>query len=188
MKTKDKTHLKPWTFISDCTCFQTPVFKVLERRAISPKDQKEKVFTVLQAPNWVNILALTPDMEVVMVNQYRHGSKSFSLELPGGVKEEGDSLEEAARRELMEETGYSCESVEKLISLNPNPAIFGNSITTFLARGAKKTGDVHFDENEETELRLVTMKSLKELFEKGAFTHALMCAPIGYFLAKFQIN
>jgi 8-oxo-dGTP pyrophosphatase MutT (NUDIX family) len=181
-----KTKLKPWTFVSDTETFSTPVFTVLARKVISPKDGKEKDFTVLRAPNWVNILALTPSLEVVMVNQYRHGSREFSLELPGGVTEEGDSLRESAVRELMEETGYSCEKVEKLLTLNPNPAIFGNSITTFLAHGARKTGDVDFDENEETEVSLLTIDKLRELYLSGCFTHALMSAPIGYFLATIN--
>jgi 8-oxo-dGTP pyrophosphatase MutT (NUDIX family) len=173
----------PWTWVRDREAYQTRILSVLERTVVSPKDGEEKTFTVLKAPSWVNVLAITDDSKVVMVNQYRQGSREFSLELPGGVVEDGDALEESALRELMEETGYGCDSVSVLMSLNPNPAIFDNSITTFLARGARKVGEVSFDENEETEVRLVGLDELRDLFLAGAFGHALMAAPIGYFLA-----
>lgn len=181
-----KRAIRPWGWVRDEPRLSTPVFEVLDRWAVSPKDGLEKPFTVIKAPDWVNVLALTPDESVVLVDQWRHGSGAFSLELPGGIPEKGeDDLEKAARRELKEETGYGCESMERLLTLNPNPALFGNGITTFLARGARPEGPVSFDENEETELRLVSVPELREIFLSGGFTHALMAAPIGFFLAKW---
>ncbi|MDR2199680.1 MAG: NUDIX hydrolase [Deltaproteobacteria bacterium] len=180
--------LKAWRFVEDRERFKTPVFKVMDRRTVSPKDGREKDFSVLAAPDWVNVLALTPENEVVLVRQYRHGSKDFSLELPGGVSEEGDGPEKTALRELMEETGYGVLKLERLLTLNPNPALFSNNVITFLGTGAEKKGAVSFDENEETELVLVSVPRLRELYLEGRFTHALMSAPIGYFLLKRSIG
>jgi 8-oxo-dGTP pyrophosphatase MutT (NUDIX family) len=181
---KNSSNLPPWPFVSDKVAYKTPVLNVLERRVISPKDGLEKCFTVFQAPSWVNVLALTEDNQVVMVSQYRHGSRSFSLELPGGVVEPGDTLEAAARRELLEETGYTAPDFELLVTLNPNPAIFGNGITTYLAKGAKMTGQTHFDPNEETELVLVSLSALKEKMLSGEIDHALMLAALGFYFLK----
>jgi 8-oxo-dGTP pyrophosphatase MutT (NUDIX family) len=180
-----KKPLLPWIFIKDSALYVTPVLKVISREVISPKDGKNKSFCVLDTPQWVNVLSITPEKKIVLVNQYRHGSKTFSIELPGGVVEPENTLEEAARRELMEETGYSAKIFKLFYSVNPNPAIFGNSITTFLALDAQKTGETHFDENEETEVILLTFPELKEQFLIGTFNHALMAAAIGYFLSKY---
>jgi 8-oxo-dGTP pyrophosphatase MutT (NUDIX family) len=150
---------------------------------MSPKDGREKAFAVLSAPSWANVLALDPENRVVLVNQYRHGSRDFSLELPGGVVGDGETPLEAAMRELEEETGYTAGPPEELISMNPNPALLGNSITTAIARDAVKTSRESFDENEEAETLLVTIDELERRFRGGGFTHALMLAAIGYFLA-----
>jgi 8-oxo-dGTP pyrophosphatase MutT (NUDIX family) len=162
----------------------TPVFDVLERRSLSPKDGREKVFSCLRAPAWANVLPVTDDGDVVMVRQWRHGSASVSLELPGGVVESGQSPLEAARRELMEETGYSADSFEPLCALNPNPALFGNTIHTFLATGARPAGPTSFDENEQLALELVPEAGLRAMIADGRIDHALMVAAIGLWLAR----
>jgi 8-oxo-dGTP pyrophosphatase MutT (NUDIX family) len=161
----------------------TPVFKVIRRSVISPKDGRVKAFTVVSAPSWVNIMAFDRDRRVVLVRQYRHGSRSFSLELPGGIMDEGEEPLGAALRELAEETGYSAGRAEILLSVNPNPALFGNSITTVIAWDAVRTSGTSFDENEEAESVLLTLDELEKAYREGGFCHALMVAPIGYFLA-----
>jgi 8-oxo-dGTP pyrophosphatase MutT (NUDIX family) len=173
-----------WKFISETTNLSTPVFDVITTKCLSPKDNQEKNFFCLKAPLWVNILPITDDDQVILVNQYRHGTKVFSLELPGGVVEPGQTPLQTAKRELMEETGYSAADFSLLCELKPNPALFGNTIYTYLAAGAKKVGPTHFDENEDIEISLANLEELSAMIIDGRIDHALMVAAIGFYFVK----
>src|SRR5690606_20186115 len=113
-------------------------------------------YYVLEYPNWVNIVALTADNQFILVKQYRHGAKLAVLEIPGGVIDEGEEALEAAKRELLEETGYSFSSFEKLCELFPNPATSNNITTTYLAKGGVKIQDQELDSQEEIDIILAS--------------------------------
>jgi 8-oxo-dGTP pyrophosphatase MutT (NUDIX family) len=176
--------LGEWRLLGDRVTLATPVFKALERRCLSPKDGREKTFACLSAPDWANVLALTPDGRALLVRQFRHGSREVSLELPGGVVEPGQSPIEAAARELAEETGYRAPELKLLCSLRPNPALFDNVIHTFLAEGAVLAGRTDFDDNEELDPVLVELGELRAMILDGRIDHAMMVAAIGLYLAK----
>ncbi|MDR1676794.1 MAG: NUDIX hydrolase [Deltaproteobacteria bacterium] len=182
------TNLKPWVLTKQTGILKTPVFEVIHNFCLSPKDGLEKTFTCLRAPDWVNVIPITEDNQVILVNQFRHGTGELCLELPGGVNEPGQSPLDTAKRELMEETGYSAENFELLSSLRPNPALFANTMHTFVARPAKKTGQTSFDENEDIDLIMVPTDELKALITTGRIDHALMVAAIGLFLAKESLR
>ncbi|MDR2388081.1 MAG: NUDIX hydrolase [Deltaproteobacteria bacterium] len=173
--------LKPWTVTGHKKLLTTHVFDVVDVHCLSPKDGLEKTFVTLRCPEWVNVIPITEKGEVILVNQFRHGTGEFSLELPGGVSEPGQSTLETARRELMEETGYSSHDITLLCSIRPNPALFGNFVHTYLAKNVTKTGQTDFDENEDIDQILVPLEKLKSLVLDGAITHALMVAGLGYF-------
>jgi len=182
--TEKNTDLKTWPLLKETITLVTPVFELKNRICLSPKDGKEKNFVFLKAPTWVNVLALTPSNQVILVRQFRHGSREFSLELPGGVSEPFQNPLETAKRELMEETGYSSSDISLLLDVKPNPAIFDNHIQTFLAKDAIKTGNTCFDENEDLENILVPRDQLKNMILNGQIDHALMVAAIGFYLAS----
>ena len=131
------------------------------------------VFT-FTCPDWCNVLALTPRGELVMVWQYRFGTDALSLEIPGGVIERGEPAHEAARRELLEETGYTADAFELVSTVEPNPALQGNRCHTFLARGARPVGATSFDPLEELEVVLVPTEHVGDLLDGGHVTHALV--------------
>jgi ADP-ribose pyrophosphatase len=129
---------------------------------------------VLGCSDWCNVVAVTPEDEVVFVWQYRFGTGALSLEIPGGVVDAGESPVAAARRELLEETGYEAQQVEALLVVEPNPAIQGNRCHTFLARGARRTSRTVFDAQEELETVLVAADRIADLLDGGQVTHALV--------------
>ena len=179
--------VKEWPLLADEEVLQTPVFTLRRHRCRSPKDGRPRDFTVLAVREWVQVLAITEGHQVLLVRQFREGARSFSLELPGGVQEAGQSLEETARRELMEETGYSAASWRHLASFKPNPAIQNNGAHLFVAEGARLTGPTDFDENEDLDLISVPLDSLKGMVLNGAIDHVIMAAGILFYFNSLKV-
>jgi len=173
--------------ILDCN-----VFSVWESYCSPPEDGdkndgKIHKFTVLDTRDWVMVIPVieSPDgKKFVMVWQWRHGAKSLSLEFPGGVFEPGENPEEAALRELKEETGYKPEKLIKLGSLSPNPAIMSNTMHFFLAEGISGDGRQSLDEDEYVDVTLVDVNEVLKGIGKEPYIHAL----IGTALALYQSN
>ena len=160
--------------IADCR-----VFKV--REDTSRNDEKQSTFFVIENPDWVNVVALTKDERIVLIEQYRHGIEDVILEIPGGMIDGDESPETAARRELLEETGYSAEKWVFLGKSHPNPAIQNNTIHHFLALDAEKTGEVAFDEHENVVPRLVPLMNVPNLIKTGEISHSLVVTAFQYF-------
>ncbi len=139
---------------------------------------------VFSCPDWCNVVAETPEGDVVLVWQYRFGTDAMSLEVPGGVIDPGEAPEAAARRELREETGYDADSFELLSVVEPNPALQGNRCFTYLARNARPVGATSFDELEDLELALVAKRDLPQILDAGEITHALVVVALETYLRR----
>lgn len=155
--------------IADCR-----VFQVRHDRSRSPRDGTLHDFYCIEAPDWINVVPLTANDEVVMIEQYRHGTEEITLEIPGGMVDPGESPHEAAARELFEETGYEPHKLEFLGKTRPNPAIQDNWIHTFLAREVTFKSAPVFDSTEQTAVRLVPLPDVHALIADGTITHALV--------------
>ncbi len=162
--------------VADCR-----VFKVREDLCERESDKKESTFFVVENPDWVNIIALTKNKEVVLIEQFRHGTEEVILEIPGGMIDEDEEAETAARRELLEETGFSADKFILLGKSHPNPAIQNNTIFHYLAVDCEKNGDVSFDEHESVLPRIVSLEEAENLIAEGAITHSLVVAAFHYF-------
>lgn len=179
------SEIKPWPLISSRCERSYRIFSLRIDRVRSPRTDGEYDFFALEAPPWVNIIPLTLDHQVVMVRQWRHGIREFTLEIPGGMVEGDGNPKEAAVRELMEETGYQPKEVIHLGFVHPNPAIQNNVCHTYLALDCQPVGPQRQDEKEDIAVELVPLKDVPRLIAEGVISHALViCAFYRYLLWK----
>ncbi|MGH7956877.1 MAG: NUDIX hydrolase, partial [Opitutaceae bacterium] len=122
----DPSHPHRWEILGQRPQLQTRIFDVIGRVYRHPARSTEREFVVINAPDWVNVVALTPDRHLVLVRQFRYGIDEFSLEIPGGVIDAGEDPVVAGIRELREETGYSGAPAKLLGIVRPNPAMQSN--------------------------------------------------------------
>ena len=134
----------------------------------------ESPFVVFEAPDWVNVIALTSESQVLMVRQFRHGIQEETWEFPGGMVDPGESPLQAAQRELLEESGYQSDHWHELGWVYPNPALQQNRCWTFVARQAQQISAPHLDPLEEISQALWSLAELDLAFQKGRLNHALI--------------
>lgn len=160
--------------IADCR-----VFRVSEK--IKKAGSKEHEFFLIENPDWVNVVAVTKDFDVLLIEQFRHGTDEITLEIPGGLVDPGEDPETAAKRELAEETGFTSEKWVLLGRSRPNPALQSNWIYHYAAFDAEKTRDAEFDEHESVRSSLAAVTAIPDLIQSGALSHSLVIAAMQYF-------
>jgi 8-oxo-dGTP pyrophosphatase MutT (NUDIX family) len=170
-----------WDILGHSDLLKTRIFDVRSTKFRHPVRQVERDFVVIDPPDWVNVVAITPDDQMVLVRQFRYGTNAFSLEIPGGVMEHGEVPLVAGVRELQEETGYTGAPARLLGSVRPNPAMQSNRCHFLLVEEAKPTVSVAWDHDEEIEVHVMPVAEVFERARSGAIDHALVLNALFFF-------
>lgn len=171
-----------WDAVQERTLLETVVFDVEAATCRSP-DGADATFFVMDAHDWCIVIPEIAE-DFLMVRQWRPGQKALSTEFPGGVVDDGELPEHAARRELQEETGYTAQTLIHLASMNPNPALFKNHVHFFLAQNLTSTNERHLDDDEYINVCRVKKETVIASMGTGEYCHALMAACMGIYLAR----
>ena len=151
-----------------------------------PVRNVQRDFVVIDPPDWVNVIAITPDERMVLVRQFRYGINAFSLEIPGGVIERGEAPEVGGVRELQEETGYIGSAPQLLGSVHPNPAIQSNRCHFLLVEHATQTSAVAWDHDEEIDVCLLPVEEVLAIARAGQITHSLVLNALFLFESRWR--
>lgn len=176
-----------WKTLSTEYLIRTPWATLRKDTCEMPDGRIVPSYYVLEYPNWVNIVAVTREQEFILVKQYRHGIGEEVLEVPGGVIDPGEDALTAARREMLEETGYAFDDVKVLADLFPNPATSNNVTTSFLMTGGVKVQEQALDEHEEIEIILASAEETKALLLDNKIGQALHASALFYGLVELGL-
>lgn len=163
-----------WQRLGHQVRLSTRIFDIHGVRYRHPVRGSEREFVVVESPDWVNVVAVTPEDQVVLVRQFRFGIDEFSLEIPGGVMEPGEDPVAAGLRELREETGFSGARARLLGSVHPNPAIQANRCHYVLVEAVERVHGLEWDPDEEIQVETMPVARVLELARTGGITHALV--------------
>jgi ADP-ribose pyrophosphatase len=176
------TKIKPWQKVSSKPVGNFRIFNIRSDVKVSPRTGCEHDFYVIESVNWVNVIALTTDGKLVMIDQYRHGSNTVELEIPGGMMDpEDNSALEAGLRELREETGYEGTQAEVIGQVYANPAIMNNICYTVLVRDCELKHAPQLDHGEDLAVTLVNPAEIPQLVRQGRIGHSLVVVALYHF-------
>ena len=172
----------PWKKVGSRQVGDFRIFKMRSDICVNPRTGKEHDFYVFDTVDWVNVIAVTPDQHLVMVEQYRHGSNTVELEIPGGMMDphETDPVI-AGARELREETGYAGEQARVLGKVWSNPAIMNNTTFTVLVENCELKHSLELDSGEDLTTKLIPVGEIPKLVADGKIRHSLVVVALFHF-------
>jgi ADP-ribose pyrophosphatase len=165
-----------WTLLSPRQIADYHILHIREDRYRFEPTQQEANFVVCDSRDWALVIPITPDGQVVLIRQYRHGVRQVVLAVPGGVLDPGETPEASAARELREETGYEAASIRLVGKMMPNPAINSAHVHILVADGCRKVGDPQPDPFERIDVVLRPSIDIPGMISSGELSHGLLIA------------
>lgn len=181
-------HLPPYKTTSSEVISDTKLFRLEVHQRTEDTTGRTGTFFVLDAPDWINVVAITTGGTFILVEQFRHGTEKNEIEIVGGLVERGEEPQEAALRELREETGFvpsASSRIELIGTVHPNPAFLTNSCYTYLVTDCIKEHEQSLDEHERIHVSEVTEAEFAAMIRSGTIDHSLVLnAYLWYQLSK----
>lgn len=177
--------LQKWQLSKPKEIFHSKIFTIESHMAINPRNGVEDQYYTAKFPNWVNVIALTPQEEVILIRHFRHGSNRFEVEIPGGCIDPREATLDAAARELAEETGYTGEKPQLIGQTSPNPSLQDNTCFTVLIKNCQLTQDVHLDDGEDIEVFKIPLSEVRDLIFSGKISNTMAVSSF-YFLQNIS--
>lgn len=173
-----------WETVSSEYLIKRPWMTARRDHLVMPSGNHCPEWYVMEFPEWINVIAITKDGEFLMERQYRPGLKRYDWEIPAGVVEEGETLLEAAQRELLEETGYGNGKWVKLMASCANPTNSTNLSHTFVANGVEKISQPNQEKTEDISVWLMSKEELLDVLRNGGVVQSMMAAPLWRYFSE----
>jgi len=170
-----------WHINSRRNIFSSHIVNLEGRMSINPRNGNEAEYYIASFPDWCNVIALTPESEIILIRHFRHGSREFEIEFPGGCIDPGEDILKAAPRELEEETGYIGESPIQIAKFSPNPSFQTNHCYTVLIPNAKQLSVQNLDEGEDIEIFSVPVTNIPKMIKDGEITNSMIIAAFYFY-------
>jgi 8-oxo-dGTP pyrophosphatase MutT (NUDIX family) len=183
MDIESENAVEGWEVFPRREVLRTRVATIYEGSVGCVRSGRQKIFSFFDFPEWVNIIALTPEREIVLVRQFRYGSNRMEIEIPGGTVDSGEDPRDAGCRELLEETGYAGINPRHIGKVCPNPAIQGNFCHTIFVEDVRKIQPPRLDEMEDIECFSLPIPEVMKLVAQGDINHGLVLNALMFFKA-----
>lgn len=176
--------IKKWKILESKEIFSSPFITLKEEKLERADGKTVSPYYAIERPDVVYVVALTKNGKIILVYQYKNGLRSLVLELPAGFVDEGESHEEAAKRELLEETGYESSKLINLGSFSSGLGLARNQNHFFFAGNVEKIKEQSLDENEEIEVKILLLTEVLSDIKKGQSTLKEVQSQLAIILAE----